>query len=224
MFNLRISIVALLSCCNFAFAQADSTDTKEDKLIFLFDDNRQKLGDVWLSYQIPQSVGDNFVGQSLEGKSGYNVSLRCFLFKQFFVGYTFGSSKFDVLSPSSTGNINSVSARESFFNLGYEFLPLKRLRLATHVAVIGDVKFINDIDREEDIMDTGSLSNFGFSLTYELTNHLSLFADYSFRKTKTDIEVPNELQPFFNEGTYRTINFGLRFSFGRFDAFDHIYL
>ena len=62
--------------------------------------------------------------------------------------------------------------------------------------------------------DFGKLRNFGVTLEYEFVRNLNILLEYNWRKIKTDIRVPNELKSFFEEGTYNTLNVGLKFNFG----------
>lgn len=223
--NLRLAIksvvVFTMLFCFSSKAQNDNAkvDAKTNKLRFLFDENRQKLGAVSFSYQIPITTGNNFIGNGFEGDQGFAFRIKFYVYKQLFIGYNTGNSRFDVVDTSVLGNYTLSRVRENFLYIGYDFLPLPKVKLGINTSVSGTVRFINSVDNTPDNQDTGSLYSFGINLEYECINNINLFAEYAFRSTNTNIEVPDELRAVFETGTYNTINIGVRFTFGDSDIF-----
>ncbi len=227
-FNLNTKLpllLVLLFVPLLCFSQQDKDMAKKESDSnnkFLYDDGRQKSWTIEYSYQIPISNGDNFIGQAYDGTNGYNFRLKLFLYKQFFASYTLSGSGFDITDTSLVGNYPSTSARERFFSLGYEFLPVKRTRLGIYSSLGGRVTFRNQIENTDDNKDTGSLWSFGVYSAFEIYKGINLFVDYSFRRVNTDIEAPAELQSFFEKGQYNTLNFGVKFYFGNESVYSAI--
>lgn len=219
--NFRTSIVLIILFSSFAVSQNDSISDQK-KLKWLYDDSRQQMGSVALSLQLPTPTGNNFVGQAFEGDAGYNFRTRLFLYQQFYVGYAFGTSNFDVIDRSVVGNYGSSRVRERYFYLGYEFLPLKNLRLGIHSSISGKATFDNTIENTSDNKDTGNLWHFGAYVDYEVLRNLSLFVNYSFNRINTNIEAPVAIQSTFETATYNTLSFGIKFGFGDKDMTDVI--
>jgi hypothetical protein len=222
--NLAISTFFCL-LVSVANAQKDAmqVDNQSSKFKFLYDDSRQRLGSVSLSYQMPITTGSNFIGSGFKGRNGYNFKIKVFPYKHFFIGFAEGTSQFDVVQLSILGNYTSSRIAESFFYVGYEFLPLKNVRLGVHTSIGGRIVFSNAVPNSNGNRDTGNLSSFGFNIDYEFIKNLAFFAEYAFRQMKSNILVPEALQSTFEKGTYNTINVGLRFSFGNKDLFGQFF-
>lgn len=214
--NLVTSIVAfsIFSICTFAQIEIDKNADSLKTSIF-YNHSRQKLIDVSLSYQKPIATGNNFVGQGLEGENGYNFNIRLFVYKQAFIGFTYGRSQFDVIEPSILGNYTSTTIEERFLFAGYEFLPFDKIRLGLYSSFTGRLTFSNNVVNNSGNKDTGNLWSFGINLSYDFTKTISAFGDFAFRSSRTDIDAPEAFQSTFESGTYNAINFGLRFSFGK---------
>lgn len=197
-------------------AQNDSISqkTKTSKLSFLFDDERQYFGSMSLTYQSPMPYGDNFIGEGFEGRGGFNFKFQIYVFKNFFVGFSYGFSHFDNINTALVGNYNESGVEEISGVLGYEFVPLPKVRLGVNTSIFGNATLTNSIQSGYGNRDFGKLRNFGVSLEYEFISNLNILLEYNWRKIKSEIRVPDELAPFFEEGTYNTLNIGLKFNFG----------
>ena len=221
----------LIRLCLFGFmmgglyAQDNTLPQNDDSKsnLFLYDRSRQRFGAVSVSYQLPIPTGTNFIGQGFSGDQGYSANLRLFPYKQFFIAFSYGMSEFNVKDRSVVGNYNSANAEERYFALGYEFLPLKKFRFGVNASVGGRITLTNRVTNSSGNKDTGRLIVYGLNLDYELSQVISVFCQFAFKRMKTDIIVPGALSNVFEEGTYNTINIGLRFSFGRDDIFSRYF-
>lgn len=220
--NLAIKFLIVLVFGLQLNAQNDSISqkTKASKIPILFDDERQYFGAVALTYQNPMPYGDNFIGEGFEGKGGYNFRLQVYVLKNFFLGFSYGYSQFDNIKKELLGNYNESSVEEISGILGYEFVPLPRVRLGVHTSILGRATLSNSIQSGYANRDFGKLRNFGVNLEYEFVKNLNVFVEYNWRKIKSEIEVPDELVSFFEEGTYNTFSIGLKFNFGDIDMAD----
>ena len=194
------------------------TETTSVKKSIFYDDKRQKSYSVEYSFQLPTATGNNFMGEALDGKNGYSLRFKLFLYKQFFVGYNQSGSNFDVTDTALVGNYSSTRANERFFYLGYELLPINKVRLGLYSSFGEKITFSNAIDNTDDNKDTGDLWAYGVYLDYEVIRNLSLFVEYSFRNVTTDIQAPTQLQTYFEKATYNTVNFGIRYAVGNEDV------
>ncbi|WP_426430052.1 hypothetical protein ACPX19_10995 [Winogradskyella sp. HB-48] len=197
-------------------AQNDSISqkTKTSKISFLFDDERQYFGSMSLTYQSPMPYGNNFVGEGFDGKGGYNFKFQVYVFKNFFIGFSYGFSHFNNTNIALLGNYNESDIEEISGVLGYEFVPLPKVRLGVNTSIFGNATLTNSIQSGYGNRDFGKLRNFGVTLEYEFVRNLNILLEYNWRKIKSEIRVPDELAPFFDEGIYNTLNIGLKFNFG----------
>ena len=214
--NLATKVLIILVFGFQLNAQNDSIsqNKKNSKIPFLFDDERQYFGAMSIAYQNPMSYGDNFIGEGFEGKGGYNLKFQIYVFKNFFVGFSYGFSNFNNINTELLGNYTESTVEEISGVIGYEFIPLPKVRLGVNTSVFGNATLTNSIQPGYGNRDFGKLRNFGVTLEYEFVRNLNVLLEYNWRKIKTDIRVPNELKPFFEEGTYNTLNIGLKFNFG----------
>lgn len=214
--NLATKVLIILVFGFQLNAQNDSINQnkKNSKIPFLFDDERQYFGAMSIAYQNPMSYGDNFIGEGFEGKGGYNFKFQIYVFKNFFVGFSYGFSNFNNINTELLGNYTESTVEEISGVIGYEFIPLPKVRLGVNTSIFGNATLTNSIQSGYGNRDFGKLRNFGVTLEYEFVRNLNILLEYNWRKIKTDIRVPNELKSFFEEGTYNTLNVGLKFNFG----------
>lgn len=214
--NLATKVLIILVFGLQLNAQNDSISkrTQTSKISFLFDEERQYFAAMSITYQNPMPYGDNFIGEGFEGKGGYNFKVQVYVFKNLFVGFSYGFSHFDNINTELLGNYTESTVEEISGVIGYEFIPLPKVRLGVNTSVFGNATLTNSIQSGYGNRDFGKLRNFGVTLEYEFVKNLNVLLEYNWRKIKTDIRVPNELKPFFEEGTYNTLNIGLKFNFG----------
>ncbi|APY09509.1 hypothetical protein BWZ20_14885 [Winogradskyella sp. J14-2] len=199
-------------------------DIENSKIPILFDDSRQYLGSVSLAYQLPIPYGNNFIGKGFKGRDGYNFKFHFYIFKNLYAGFSYGFSSFNNNSPELLGNYGSTQTEEIFGTLGYEFVPISKVRLGIFTSILGRATLSNSIPSGNGNHDSGKLSNLGINLEYEFIKNLNIYIEYNWRKIKTNIRVPEELSPFFRTGTYNALNFGIKFNFGNADMVDKIIL
>jgi predicted porin len=223
-FSSVIKIVFCLVVCFQLQSQNDSITKAGDvsKYKFLFDEERQYLGTVSLSYQSSSPYGDNFIGKGFDGKGGFSFSASLYVFKNLFVGYSYGINEFDTVNTELLGNYRESTIEERYFIIGYEFLLISKVRFGVNTSIGGSATLSNSSDSGFGNRDSGKLWSYGLKVEYEFIENLNFFIEYSWRQINTNIEAPQEIAPFFEKGTYRVINFGLKFNFGREDLVDKI--
>ncbi|BAO76996.1 outer membrane beta-barrel protein [Winogradskyella sp. PG-2] len=223
------SLIKILFCivvCIQLQSQNDSINIENDnsKFKFLYDESRQYLGSVSLSYQSPSSYGDNFIGKGFEGKDGFGFGFNVYVYKNFYVGLNYGFNNFDIVDKELIGNYKRTQIEERYFTLGYELLPLSKIRLGIYTSIGGGATLSNTSDSGFSNRDSGSLWSYGLRLEYEFIENLNFSVEYNWRQIKTNIKTPTEISSFFEKGTYRVLNFGLKFNFGREDLVDKVVL
>ncbi|WP_179316687.1 hypothetical protein [Winogradskyella undariae] len=219
--------VAIISCTylfvSFGFAQntlSDKESKTEISSTFYDSEERQRFFAIMIGGHKPFTSGDNFMGEGLEGKSGIDFKVQMYVYKHFFIGFASGASYFNVKNQELLGRYRKSRIAENYIYLGYEFLPLEKLRLGFNASVTGDLDYKNTGFSSSDISeqrDSASLNRYGVYLNYELGKHFMIYLDYAYNVSKTDIETPVILKDFFGEGKYSTVGLGLVFTIGSRD-------
>lgn len=217
--SLRINTILLLLIPFFSFTQEDiKAEESIETSNFFYDSSRQKSLALTVSHQTLNTTGNNFLGQGFGTDTGFNINLKLFLYKNLFIRYNGGQTTLNVVDNSVLGNYTTSRLKERFLSLGYEFLPFGNFKLGLNFSLIGAIQLENNVENAEQ-QDTGNLRSYGASLQYQFAKNLSIYVAYDFRSTKTNIEVPQELESFFRIGTYNTLNIGLRYAVGNKDLF-----
>lgn len=221
--NSFIGLCLLYSLGSFAQEKTKDLDIEQEetKSSIFGSKERQNLFAFSVGYHQPITTGDNFIGSALKGKSGYDLRLKMFVYKQFFVEYNYTSSEFDVTNKGLIGDYSNSSIASDFLYIGYEFLPFLDFKLGVNASLFGESKISNDgftHSNGENQHDTGKLSSYGFYVAYEFNAYASIYVDYNYRVINTNINTPRELENFFSKGTFNTVGIGLMLTVGKKDA------
>jgi hypothetical protein len=211
-FNSVIKILFCIVFCLQLQSQNDSLSQTSDvsKIKFLFDESRQYLGSVSIAYQSSIPYGENFIGKGFERDGGFSFDFSFYVFKNFFIGFNYGINEFENINRELLGNYKETEVEERYFKIGYEFLPLKRVRLGINTSIGGEATLSNKSGLGFSNRDSGKLWSYGFRLEYEIIKNANLSVAYNWRRIKTNIQTPSALVPFFDKGTYNTLNFGFK--------------
>lgn len=215
--HIRSKIIfPVLFICLCCFSQNDSINKEKNQV-----NNRQIFISIALGYVNPVTTGNNFVGNGMEGKGGYNIKTQVFIYKQFFVGYNFGNTFLKVNNQQITGNYTStVVSSESFF-MGYEFLPSIKTRLGFNIGFLGKASYDNRGSTNGDDYyqkDTGTITYYEAYADYEFGDNIAFFLSYNYRTDRMNIVVPELLQSSFNQAAYHTFGIGFRIYIGKSDV------
>ncbi|WP_411766317.1 outer membrane beta-barrel protein [Winogradskyella sp. A3E31] len=217
----KIFFVFVALC--FSLVVSSQDEEQEDDIdieINEQDFTRQRFASFNLGYNAPITTGENFMGDGLKGRGGMNFRFHLYPYKQFFVGVGLGQNYFKVKNKALVGNYQKTTLTEQYLYVGYEFLPAEKMRLGVSASLIGDAQFKNKYNLQSDNVsqtDHGRLASYGLYFNYEIGGNFMVFIDYSYKTSKTKINVPTELQSTFNRGTYHNIGFGLVFVMGTND-------
>ncbi|WP_458628417.1 hypothetical protein [Winogradskyella sp. PC D3.3] len=205
------------------FAQ-DKPDDNESKTAssstFFNSEERQRFFAITVGGHKPFTSGDNFMGKGLKGKSGIDFKVQMYIYKHFFIGLASGASYFDVKNQELLGSYRKSRIAENYAYLGYEFLPTDKLRLGLNISIDGDLDYKNTGFSTSDIAeqhDSAKLNRYGLYLHYELAKHFMIYIDYAYNVSKTNIDVPSQLDNFFSKGKYSSVGIGLVFTIGSRD-------
>lgn len=215
-FSLIIRLTIAIGVCFQLQAQNDSLNQENptSKFKFLYDESRQYLGSVSIAYEMPMANGNNFIGNGFDGNDGFGLGAHLFVFKNLYIGLNYGIKNFDVIDRQSTGNYKSTQIEERYISIGYEFLPISKIRLGLFTTLYGEATLSNKIVGGLSNRDSGKFWNYGLRLDYEFIENLNFTVSYDWRQIKSNIRVPNELEAYFEKGTYNVLSFGLKFNFG----------
>lgn len=187
---------------------------------FFDSEERQRFFAIMVGGHKPFTSGDNFMGEGLDGKSGIDFKVQMYIYKHFFIGLATGASYFDVKNQELLGSYRKSRIAENYAYLGYEFLPTEKLRLGINIAFEGSLDYKNTGFSTSDIAeqhDSAKLNRYGLYLNYELARHFMIYIDYAYNVSKTNIDVPSQLDDFFSKGKYHSIGVGLVFTIGSRD-------
>ncbi|NRD18787.1 hypothetical protein HNV08_01905 [Winogradskyella eckloniae] len=214
-----VSFCLFISCIGYTQVDTDEELGSRETSSVFGSIERQKFVSFSVGYHIPISSGNNFVGSAYSGKSGYDLRLKLYVYKQFFMEYNNSISYFSVDNNALVGNYNKSKFQSNFLYFGYEFLPAPHFRLGVNAALFGETKMTNTgFNLSEGFQnDSGQLSSYGLYLAYEIQSQISLYIDYAFRTVKTNIRAPQEIESFFSKGNYNTIGVGIMFLLGKRD-------
>lgn len=219
--NSRLRTKSLLITLMLLFViSLDAQDDNGEEEINEQTLTRQRFAAFNLGYKAPIPTGDNFIGKGLKGKGGVDFRFQLYPYKQFFVGIGLGTSYFTVKNPQIVGNYKKTTLTEQYLYIGYEFLPLEKIRIGLLASVIGDARYKNKYYLNEDDayqIDHSRLGSYGLYLNYEIGGNFMLYIDYAYRTGKTKIRVPQELEDTFGRGSYHNIGIGLTFVMGTND-------
>lgn len=211
-----IFFLLLMALSKFCLAQNKDLTKQRDTV-----SNKQSLGYYAYEFSMPVTSGDNFTGQGLKGKAGFNLKLHLFVYKGLFVSGTFGANYFTVKNKEIVGNYDKSTSTHQYLSIGYEISPLPRVRTGLSASVFGASYFKNKagLDYDEAIQrDSGRIRSYDLYVNYMVTNQLAFFLNYGYRNDKMNIKTPSEIQSQFSHANFHNIGLGIRVCLGKRDV------
>ena len=203
---------------SFAQQTPETTKVRSDTIAANMRNFRPRLLSLSLDTYMPIPAGDKFVGRGMEGKLSFNFKAQMFVYKQAFFKIGFGQTYFRVIDPSLTGNYKKTTVTNQDLSLGYEFLPINKVRLGLSVGIIGNAEYLNKENRNGRDRgfqnDTAKLNVYELYIDYEVFYFMSLTFNYAYRNDRTNINVPQELQASFDRAQFHNLGIGLKFYIG----------
>lgn len=219
--NLHIKVYGLIL---FSFCTSICTAQEEEKLTVERSDTiaanmrnfRPRLLTLSLEGNAPIPSGNKFVGQAMDGKVGFNFKAQMMIYKQFFINLGVGETYLNVNDISNTGNYRSTRISSQYVSVGYEFLPAKKVRLGLGVGILGNADYSNKFSEGISVIqrDTAKLNIYELYVDYEIFYFMAVTFNYSYRNDRTKIDVPQELQSYFERAQFHNVGLGLKFYLG----------
>ncbi len=210
-FHIKTYILGILV---FAYGFVSSQEKQEPSV----KSDWQKLGFGSIEYAQPSPTGDNFFGQGLQGRRGFNLKAQFFVYKHIFIAGTYGSSVFGVTDKAIVGNYESTKVQHQYINIGYEILPFRNIRMGLSLSVIGQSVFENESftdNREAFQYDHGNVRSYEFYLDYMINDEFALYCNYTFRNDKMKIQTAPEIQSLFQHASFHNFGIGIKLYFGQ---------
>ena len=193
-----------------------STIERSDTIAANMRNFRPRLFNLSIEGYSPIPSGSKFIGKSMDGKIGFNFRFQMMVYKQFFVNLGSGQTYFDVKDISSIGNYRSTTITSQYVSVGYEFLPVDKVRLGIGVGILGGADYSNKFtDGISSVQkDTAKVNIYELYVDYEIFYFMAVTFNYSYRNDKTSINVPQELQSTFERAQFHNIGLGIKFYLG----------
>lgn len=174
-------------------------------------------GSFGLSYYIISPTGDKFVGLAYEGKGGYAVSFKLFVYDGFFIGGSTGSSYFENTNPILTGSYDKTRVGSHYLFLGYEYRLSEKIAVGVSTSVLGEARYKNEYKGRNEAfqIDKAKLRAFKASVNYFLAPSFSINLSYMYRNDKTKIRTSSNLQSRFDRAQFSNFGIGINFQFGK---------
>ena len=185
-------------------AQDDQTDKKQE----------EKTGR-FISLQAtllhPVGFGDNFANDALSQKIGYNLALRFYLYKSFFLGAEGGSFSADVEKRELVGDFENSNANTYGITAGYSFSFNESHAIDAAVAY-GFAHYRNEKkDVDDRFVDDGNYVKLQLQYNYNFSQKFSIYAMAGWRYDFLDIDTSPQIDDFINEAHYLTFGLGVKY-------------
>src|SRR5690606_8712710 len=164
----------------------------------------------------PIPSGNKFVGQAMEGKFGISLKFQMMVYKQFFVSIGVGETYFNVNDISIVGNYRSTRVSNQYVTIGYEFLPVEKIRLGIGIGILGRADYTNKFREGISVIqkDTAKLNIYELYIDYEVFYFMAVTFNYAYRNDRTKIDIPEELQSTFDRAQFHNVGIGIKFYLG----------
>lgn len=211
-------IILFFFCSAICTAQKTETLNVErsDTISANMKNFRPRLLSLSLEAYSPIPSGNKFVKQGFDGKIGFDFKAQMMIYKQFFIKIGFGQTYFDVNDISTTGNFRSTRISNQNLSVGYEFLPLEKVRLGISASVLGNADYSNKFSEGISVIqrDTAKLNVYELYVDYEIFYFMAVTLNYGYRNDRTKIDVPEDLKSTFDRAQFHTVGLGVKFYLG----------
>lgn len=206
-----IFICAFLTLFGWSLNSQSSSKIVTDSLS---SDTFEKTGILTFGSFYPNSINNSFIGKATSGNIGFKLGGQLFVYNRIFVGATLDLAFLDVDNPDIAGIYDGSRITSAYLQVGYEFKLSNKLSLGTMIVPYGHADYKNFIDEDlaEQQNDSAKIFMYEVYLSYDLSDRLSIFVDYSYRTDRTKIKTAAEIQDDFSKIEYHNIGVGLKFT------------
>ncbi len=177
-----------------------------------------------LSVFQPTLIQNSNIGKGADANLSFKVGGQLFLYDRFFIGGFFSSTYLDITNVNYTGNYKRSNATSSYLQVGYEAPVLPKAYLAISVAPLGYANYRNFISSEriEQQHDSAKIFIYEAYFSYDISDTLSIFIDYSYRTDRTNVKTAPEIQDEFSKIQYHNFGIGLKFTISSGNFFSNL--
>ncbi len=175
---------------------------------------KDKIGFLQVGWAQPFTFGNNFANKGLDVSRGLDFQINIYLQEtNLFIGYRYQNLVADVSDPLLVGNYESTSIALNALNFGYFLAITEKLSLKPSISA-GFNRYKNKIPQSNvDFRDTGYTAIVSGSLDYKLNEKFSVHLSPEFRADFMNIVTARELDSFFGNAFYFTVNAGVKLNF-----------
>lgn len=215
------SFLLVLSC--YCTAQNESGNNLENISVSKTENSTTKnFGPRWtlsIDGAIPITSGKKYMGLAMKGKSAYSFRGQLFLYKNFFLAFSFGRADFETTDTEIVGNYKRTRVLHETMYLGYEVLTTKSLKAGVQMSIYGESQYRNKYNGSDEAYqrDSGRVRSYEAYLAYNFNKYISVNLIYAYRNDKMNIDTSPELESRFDKAQFHSIGLGLKFHFGTSD-------
>jgi hypothetical protein len=197
-YYLLYSLVLL--CCLGTIAQNKDTTKKTDIKFTILE------AGIYLA--VPRN--ESFVSAS-DYSLGFELNSYFTIADRYQIGLGYNQFKLDNHDFKRTGYIGETTNTAFYVMLGYQYRFNEKMTTSLNYS-IGTATYKHDlIDSPEDFEDGAFYNNISIKFNYALNEQLSLHLHASYRMDFLDVDVPAEIESFYDTATY--FNTGLSLSY-----------
>ena len=204
-FRLLFAFLFLTLGTNQVTAQENQTENDQEENIGRF-----------LSFQAtllrPVAFGDNFANDALSQKVGYEIALRFYIYKSFFLGVEGGSFSADVDNKELVGDYDNSNANTYGLTGGYSYSLNKSHEIDAAISY-GSANYRNEKKGIDDrFVDDGNYVKLQVQYNYNFSQHISVYALAGSRYDLLDVDTSSQIDDFINKANYFTFGIGLKYT------------
>ncbi len=207
--NIKIIAVSLLFSATMLgqdVQQSGPANENENQ-----DDQNPKIGSIYFGAYAPIAIGDNFINNGFNLKTGGMLRLKFNFFEDFYVGPTVSFFSGDVTNTDFTGNYNKTTNLTFGSAVGYE-KQLDKFIISLSAGV-GATVYANKVTGDN-FNDTATTIWISPEFTYKFSSYFGAFIAPEYRHDFTNINAPDRIKDSFNGVDYINISVGFRIFFG----------
>ena len=170
---------------------------------------------VSFAYIIPNVSGSGFYGNNLKASYGLNAEIQLGLYKGLYLGGGYEYISLERTSSQPFPEYRTEGSTGVYMFVGYEYFFLNHFIVGAKYGFLSDARYRNIVfsPNEQNLIDDAEFQKFSIYFEYVFYKVFSVFANYTFREDRMNINLPEVLQPEFDKVRYNNINLGLRIRF-----------
>lgn len=155
-------------------------------------------------------MGDGFLKDAYNVKLGTDFSADFYLDRNWYLGSRFTLLKTEITKPEEIGNIRATS----IFTVGIQGGYVYEFNDRYHLDLVGGVGYTSYNHKSKfgtNFHDSATTIWIGPKLNYRITNFFGIYGGLEYRIDFMNIKAPAELQDYFGNSNFVSLNLGVRF-------------